>query len=70
MFVEVHGLNHTTASVEIREKVWIPPDRLAEALVMLKSLPHVEQCFILSTCNRTEVYVLRPTSPGATGRPA
>jgi len=70
MFVEVHGLNHTTASVEIREKVWIPPDRLAEALVMLKSLPHVEQCFILSTCNRTEVYVLRPKSHGATGRPA
>lgn len=66
MFVEVHGLNHTTASVEVREKVWIPPDRLTDALVKLRRFPQVEQCLILSTCNRTEVYVARPKTHGTT----
>lgn len=51
------GINHKTAPVEIREKVAFAPDRLSEALQRLVSGSKVEEAAILSTCNRTELYV-------------
>jgi glutamyl-tRNA reductase len=52
----VIGLNHTTAPVELREKLSIPDNQLPEALADLASREVVSECVILSTCNRTEVY--------------
>ncbi|MCP3861802.1 MAG: glutamyl-tRNA reductase, partial [Aestuariibacter sp.] len=51
------GINHKTASVELREKVAFTPDSLVEALSSLKSFDGVEESVIVSTCNRTELYV-------------
>ncbi len=52
------GINHTTAPVEIRERVAFPPDKLGAALHDLRATPGVAEAAILSTCNRTEVYCL------------
>jgi len=50
------GLNHTTAPIEVRERVVFTPDDLAEALRDLIAARDVKEAAILSTCNRTEVY--------------
>ncbi|EGQ8473660.1 glutamyl-tRNA reductase [Vibrio cholerae] len=50
------GINHNTASVELREKVAFGPDKLSLALNQLSTSSHVKGGVILSTCNRTEIY--------------
>lgn len=50
------GLNHTTAPVEIREKVAFSGDMLPGVLSELKHQQGIEEVAILSTCNRTEIY--------------
>ena len=50
------GVNHKTASVEVREKVAFAPDELEMALQSLTQLGHVSESVIVSTCNRTELY--------------
>jgi len=52
------GLNHKTASVEVREKFSIPPDKLSSALVALKGYPSVRESLIISTCNRMELWII------------
>jgi glutamyl-tRNA reductase len=48
------GINHKTAPIEVREKLFIHDDEIPSLLEKLKeTLP---ECFILSTCNRTEIY--------------
>ncbi len=57
------GINHNTASVELREKVAFGPDKLSEALNQLSANSHVNGSVILSTCNRTEIYCdVKPSS--------
>ncbi len=49
------GLNHTTAPVEVRERLAIADDRLPEILGRLAGLPGVREACALSTCNRVEL---------------
>lgn len=51
------GINHKTAPVALREKVAFTPDSLVEALASLKKVEGVDESVIVSTCNRTELYV-------------
>ncbi|MDO1530378.1 glutamyl-tRNA reductase [Fulvimonas sp. R45] len=51
------GLNHLTAPVGLREQVAFDADSAAPALRELAHEPGVEEAMILSTCNRTELYV-------------
>jgi glutamyl-tRNA reductase len=53
----VLGLNHTTAPVSIRERVTFGPDIVVAALRSLTDVPAVHEAVILSTCNRTEIYL-------------
>lgn len=57
MFVVAVGLNHRTAPVEIREQLAFARHNLPGALKQLRAEAGVEGCVILSTCNRTEIYV-------------
>lgn len=50
------GINHNTASVELREKVAFSPEKLTEALKQLKANPDISGSVVVSTCNRTEIY--------------
>ncbi|MGC9401293.1 glutamyl-tRNA reductase [Vibrio genomosp. F10] len=56
MSLLVIGINHNTASVDLREKVAFGPDKLSEALKQLEANTNVHGSVILSTCNRTEIY--------------
>jgi glutamyl-tRNA reductase len=51
------GLNHRTAPLDVRERVAFSPDAIGHALRDLLARPKVKEAAILSTCNRTEVYV-------------
>jgi glutamyl-tRNA reductase len=51
------GLNHLTAPVSLREQVAFDEDAAGAALRELASEPGIEEAMILSTCNRTELYV-------------
>lgn len=64
MHVVMVGLSHHTAPVEIREQLTFPADVLGEALEGLLARDHVNEAVILSTCNRTELYVAS-SNPGA-----
>src|SRR5690349_21457382 len=56
MALFVLGLNHRSASLEIREKLAFPPESQADALAELAGQPGVAEAVLISTCNRTEVY--------------
>lgn len=56
MTILAFGLNHTTAPLDIREKVTFASESLPDALLELKGHSSIEEAAILSTCNRTEVY--------------
>ena len=53
------GLNHTTAPIAIREHVAFNNDNLRHALSDLIA-HHASEAAILSTCNRTEIYIQTP----------
>ncbi|MFN2645499.1 MAG: glutamyl-tRNA reductase [Burkholderiales bacterium] len=57
------GLNHQTAPLAVRERVVFHVERLREALAQLKH-GLAREAAILSTCNRTELYVAGD-EPGA-----
>src|SRR5262252_8114252 len=61
------GLNHQTAPVAVRERIAFTPDALGQALRDLLGRPKVREAAILSTCNRTEVY-LRADEPALAAR--
>jgi len=50
------GINHKTASVELREKIAFSPDQMTDALQQLKLISDDSEAVIVSTCNRTELY--------------
>lgn len=58
MNVLVIGLNHKTASIEIREKIAFNGSKLSEAIDIFKTSPEVRENAILSTCNRVEIYAV------------
>ncbi|QEM91368.1 glutamyl-tRNA reductase [Kosakonia radicincitans] len=51
------GINHKTAPVSLRERIAFSPDTLDQALESLLSQPMVQGGVVLSTCNRTELYL-------------
>ncbi len=51
------GINHKTAPVALRERVTFAPDTLDQALNSLLAQPLVQGGVVLSTCNRTEIYL-------------
>ncbi|MGD9660195.1 MAG: glutamyl-tRNA reductase [Porticoccaceae bacterium] len=56
MHLFAFGINHHTASVDIREKVAFSPEEMPAALNAALEAMALEEIAILSTCNRTEIY--------------
>jgi len=60
------GVNHHTAPLAIREQVAFGPDKLVQALHELTQSQRASEVAILSTCNRTELYVNTPSPDDVT----
>jgi glutamyl-tRNA reductase len=64
MRVILVGLNHKTAPVEVRERFSFSQSLLEAGLSKLSEKKNVEECLILSTCNRVEVYAVSEDAEG------
>ena len=53
------GVNHTTAPIDVRERLAIPIARLADATRTLAHQPGIREAMILSTCNRVELLTVQ-----------
>lgn len=58
MTLHVIGLSHKTAPAELRERLAFAEGDLGPAAVALRDLDGIQESFLLSTCNRTEVYLV------------
>ena len=52
------GLNHRTAPVEVRELFAVAPAKLGQSAFELREASGAEEAVVISTCNRTELYVV------------
>ena len=66
MSVFALGLNHTTAPLDLRGRFAFAPGQLPPALLSLRErlAQGAPETALLSTCNRTELYLAGPTSHG------
>ena len=55
MTLALIGVNHKTAPIELRERIAISRDDLADTTRALAAMPGVAECMIVSTCNRVEL---------------
>ncbi len=60
MEIVLVGLNHRTASVEVRERVSFTTEQARRAAEELRARGILEETLVLSTCNRSEVYGVPP----------
>ena len=58
MQLTVLGLNHKTAPVEIRERFNFTAERIQKILRRLRNYDNIPEAILLSTCNRTELYMI------------
>ena len=57
MKLAMTGLDHKRASLDIREKFALPKEKAKKILALVKDNRMIAGCVIISTCNRTELYV-------------
>ncbi len=57
MNIYVSGINYRSTPIEIREGLSFDTDGQRLALDSISRLPLVSECVLVSTCNRTEVYI-------------
>ncbi len=50
------GLSHRTAPLSVREKVSFSDTNIEDSYALLEAYPYIKESFILSTCNRVELY--------------
>ena len=56
MAINVLGVNHKTAPINIREKLVFGKDSIPRALTDIRKIQGVNEVVLISTCNRTEIY--------------
>jgi glutamyl-tRNA reductase len=62
MSIFCFGISHQTANVEVRERFAMPDSALMDSLTRLAQIRSVDESVLLSTCNRTEFYIVSPDS--------
>lgn len=65
MALTVVGINHRGAPLDVRERIAYTPNEVAEALAALRSEASVREAVALSTCNRTELYLVEDEDDAA-----
>jgi glutamyl-tRNA reductase len=56
MTINVLGVNHKSAPIDIREKLAFDKNSIPRALDGIKNIEGVNEVVLISTCNRTEIY--------------
>ena len=64
----VIGTNHRQAPLDFREKLAFVPDEVPGFLLRVRTALDNGDVFMLSTCNRTELYAMHPDLDGAASR--
>ncbi len=54
------GMSHKSAPVDVRERMGIGQESIERFLRGLASSPDIDECLVLSTCNRVEILGLSP----------
>jgi glutamyl-tRNA reductase len=67
MSILVVGINHRSGPLELLERVTVAPADVGKAVAGLARRDNVREAVIVSTCNRTEVYVVAEKFHGAYG---
>jgi len=62
------GVDHTRAPLALRERLTVAGDRLDHLLDLLRADAAIDEAAVLSTCNRTELYVAAPDARAALAR--
>ena len=57
MNVVVCGISHKSASVDLRGKISFAPETVVQVLQDARSILNIQEVALLSTCNRTEIYL-------------
>ncbi|MHB1393403.1 MAG: glutamyl-tRNA reductase [Clostridia bacterium] len=57
MNITISGINYKKTPLAIREKLSFDSEEQKKTLAQIQKLPQVKECVMLSTCNRTEVYI-------------
>ena len=57
MNVVVCGISHKSASVDLRGKISFAPETVVQVLQDARSIINAQEVALLSTCNRTEIYL-------------
>lgn len=65
MSVVVVGANHRTAPLDLLERMSIDAERLPKLLHAIDDGEHTSEVVVISTCNRTEVYLVAERFHGA-----
>jgi glutamyl-tRNA reductase len=65
MSIVVIGVNHRTGPLSLLERLAIRPDEQGKAIAGLVARQSIREAVVLSTCNRTEIYVLAERFHGA-----
>lgn len=60
MAVSVIGINHKSSPIEIRELLAFNEKTVPEILKEILRFPEISETVLLSTCNRTEIYISTP----------
>jgi glutamyl-tRNA reductase len=66
MALIVVGVSHTTAPIEVREKLCFRPQEAVRALARLREERLIREGVMLSTCNRTEIYAVEESGDALT----
>ncbi len=67
MSILVVGINHRSGPLELLERVTVSTDDVGKAVAGLARRDNVREAVVVSTCNRTEVYVVAERFHGAYG---
>ena len=56
MSIQMIGIDHTRAGIDVRTVFSFTKKKMAEALAVLQKVPGIEGCVLISTCNRMELW--------------
>jgi len=64
MALIVAGVSYRTAPIDVRERVAVAPNEVADELATLRERSGAREIVMLSTCNRTEIYAVEDADRG------